>query len=140
MRLRTRYAAAAAFALLIAPVGQSSQWGLAQAPPDEQEVEVVAVGDVTAAQVGEELTVGGRALDVRRIQGSGFQITFLSGFLALIPESHMHLWTGVDPMKRYKGRSLQVTGEIMEENEQLFIGVTDPDQMKVIQRQRRRRR
>ena len=134
MRLRTRYAAAAAFALLIAPVA------FGQAPPAEEEVEVVAVGDVTPEQVGEELTVAGRALDVRRIQGSGLHISFLSGFLALIPESHMHLWTGVDPMKRYRGRNLQITGEIMEENEQLFVGVTDPDQMKVIQRQRRRRR
>lgn len=52
----------------------------------------------------------------------------------------MHLWTGVDPTKRYKGRNLQITGEVMEENDQLFIGVTDPAQMKVIQRQRRRRR
>ena len=134
MRLRTRYGAAAAFALLIAPVA------FAQDSPAEEAVEVVAVGDVTAEHVGEELTVGGRALDVRRIQGSGLHISFLSGFLALIPESHMHLWTGVDPMKRYQGRNLQITGEVMEENEQLFIGVTDPDQMKVIQRQRRRRR
>ena len=134
MRFRNRLATAAGVALLIAPVAS------AQDPPAEEEVEVVAVGDVTAEHVGEELTVGGRALDVRRIQGSGLHISFLSGFLALIPESHMHLWTGVDPMKRYKGRNLQITGEVMEENDQLFIGVTDPDQMEVIQRQRRRRR
>lgn len=134
MRLRNRHAAAAAFTLVIAAVAS------AQDPAAEEEVEVVAVGDVTAEHVGEEITVGGRAVDVRMIQGSGFQISFLSGFLALIPESHMHLWTGVDPMKRYKGRNLQITGEIMEENDQLFIGVTDPAQLKVIQRQRRRRR
>lgn len=134
MRLRNRHAAAFAFALLIAPVVS------AQDPPAEEGVEVTAVRDVTAEHVGEELTVGGRAVDVRMIQGSGFHISFLSGFLALIPESHMHLWTGVDPMKRYKGRNLQITGEVMEENDQLFIGVTDPEQMKVIQRQRRRRR
>ncbi len=134
MTIRNRHAAVAAFALLIAPVA------FAQAPPTAEEVEVVAVGDVTAEHVGEELTVGGRALDVRRIQGSGLHISFLSGFLVLIPESHMHLWTGVDPIKRYKGRNLRITGEVMEENDQLFLGVTDPDQMEVIQRQRRRRR
>ncbi|MDE2972635.1 MAG: hypothetical protein OXU35_10045 [Acidobacteriota bacterium] len=134
MGLRNGLAAAAALVLVIAPVAP------AQDPPAEEEVEVVAVRDVTAEHVGEEITVGGRAVDVRMIQGSGFHISFLSGFLALIPESYMHLWTGVDPMKRYKGRNLQITGEVMEENEQLFIGVTDPDQMKVIQRQRRRRR
>ena len=134
MRFRNRHAAAAAFALLIAPVVS------AQDLPAETEVEVMAVGDVTGEHVGEEITVGGRAVDVRMIQGSGFHISFLSGFLALIPESHMHLWTGVDPTKRYKGRNLQITGEVMEENDQLFIGVTDPGQMKVIQRQRRRRR
>ena len=134
MRFRNRLATAAGVALLIAPVAS------AQDSPAEEEVEVVAVGDVTAEHVGEELTVGGRALDVRRIQGSGLHISFLSGFLVLIPESHMHLWTGVDPMKRYKGRNLRITGEVMEENDQLFLGVTDPDQMEVIQRQRRRRR
>ncbi len=134
MTIRNRHAAAAAFVLLIAPAA------FAQAPPAEEAVEVTAVGDVTAGHVGEEITVGGRAVDVRMIQGSGFHIAFLSGFLALIPESHMHLWTGVDPMKRYKGRNLQITGEVMEEDDQLFIGVTDPDQVKVIQRQRRRRR
>ena len=134
MKIRNRHAAVAAFAFLIAPAAS------AQEPPAEEEAEVVAVRDVTAEHVGEEITVGGRAVEVRMIQGSGFHISFLSGFLALIPESHMHLWTGVDPMKRYKGRNLQITGEVMEENDQLFIGVTDPDQMKVIQRQRRRRR
>ena len=134
MRFRNRFAALAGFALLIVPVA------LAQDPPAEEEVEVIGVQDVTADHVGEEITVGGRVVDVRRIQGSGFHVSFLSGFLALIPESHMHLWTGVDPEKRYKGRNLQITGEVMEENDQLFIGVTDPDQMKVIQRQRRRRR
>lgn len=134
MRFRNRFAALAGFALLTAPVA------LAQDPPAEEEVEVIEVRDVTADHVGEEITVGGRVVDVRRIQGSGFHVSFLSGFLALIPESHMHLWTGVDPEKRYKGRNLQITGEVMEENDQLFIGVTDPDQMKVIQRQRRRRR
>ena len=134
MTIRNRHAAAAAFALLVAPAA------LAQAPPAAEEVEAMAVGDVTAEHVGEEITVAGRAVDVRRIQGSGLHISFLSGFLALIPESHMHLWTGVDPMKRYKGRNLRITGEVMEENDQLFIGITDPDQMEVIQRQRRRRR
>lgn len=134
MKIRNRHAAVAAFAFLIAPAAS------AQERPAEEEAEVMAVRDVTAEHIGDELTVAGRAVDVRMIQGSGFHISFLSGFLALIPESHMHLWTGVDPMKRYKGRNLQITGEVMEENDQLFIGVTDPDQMKVIQRQRRRRR
>ena len=134
MRFRFVLAVTAASALLIVP------WASAQDTPGEEGAEVIEVRDVTADHVGEELTVGGRALDVRRIQGSGFHISFLSGFLALIPESHMHLWTGVDPVKRYKGRNLQITGEVMEEDDQLFIGVTEPDQMKVIQRQRRRRR
>ena len=134
MRFRFVLAVTAASALLIVP------WASAQDTPAEEGAEVIEVRDVTADHVGEELTVGGRALDVRRIQGSGFHISFLSGFLALIPESHMHLWTGVDPVKRYKGRNLQITGEVMEEDDQLFIGVTEPDQMKVIQRQRRRRR
>ncbi len=140
MRFRFRLAAAAAFALLIAPAAQFSGWGLAQDPPAEEEVEVVGDRDVGAGHVGEEITVGGRALDVRRIQGSGVQISFMSGFLALIPETHVHLWKEVDPVKRYKGRNLQITGEVMEEADQLFIGVTDPDQMEVIQRRRRRRR
>ena len=134
MRFRFVLAVTAASALLIVP------WASAQGTPGEEGAEVIEVRDVTADHVGEELTVSGRALDVRRIQGSGFHISFLSGFLALIPESHMHLWTGVDPVKRYKGRNLQITGEVMEEDDQLFIGVTEPDQMKVIQRQRRRRR
>ena len=134
MRFLFVLAVTAASALLIVPRAS------AQDTPGEEGAEVIEVRDVTADHVGEELTVGGRALDVRRIQGSGFHISFLSGFLALIPESHMHLWTGVDPVKRYKGRNLQITGEVMEENDQLFIGVTEPDQMKVIQRQRRRRR
>lgn len=133
MRSRNRLAAAFAFALLITPVV------LAQDPPAE-EAEVIAVRDVTAEHVGEEITVAGRVLDVKRLQGSGIHVSFLSGFLVLIPESHMHLWTGVDPEKRYKGRNLRITGEVMEENDQLFIGVTEPDQMQVIQRQRRRRR
>ena len=134
MRSRFTIAAAAAFALLIAPMV------LAQDPPAEEEVAVIGVRDVTADHVGEEITVGGRVVDVRRIQGSGLHISFMTSFLVLIPETHMHLWTGVDPIKRYKGRNLQIAGEVMEENDQLFIGVTDPDQMKVIQRQRRRRR
>lgn len=134
--MRFRLALGVAFALPLLTAGAA----FAQDPPAGEEVEVVAVRDVTAEHVGEEITVGGRAVDVRMIQGSGFHIAFLSGFLALIPESHMHLWTGVDPMKRYKGRNLQITGEVMEEDDQLFIGVTDPDQVKVIQRQRRRRR
>lgn len=134
MRSRLGFAAAAVLALLIASVVS------AQDPPAAEGVEVVGVEDVNADHVGEEITVGGRALDVRRIQGSGFHISFPSGFLALIPESHLHLWTGVDPVKRYPGRNLQITGEVMEENGQLFIGVTDPDQMKVVQRRRRRRR
>ena len=134
MRSRSTIAAAAAFALLIAsPL-------FAQAPPAEEAVEVVGVRDVTADHVGDEITVGGRVVDVKRIQASGLHISFMTSFLVLIPETHMHLWTGVDPIKRYKGRNLQITGEVMEENDQLFIGVTDPDQMKVIQRQRRRRR
>ena len=134
MRFCFKLASVAAFVLLITPAmfGQDS--------PAEKEVEVMGVRDVGAEHVGEEITVGGRALDVRRIQGSGFHISFLSGFLALIPETHIHLWTEVDPMKRYKGRNLQITGEIMEENDQLFIGVTEPDQLKVVQRRRRRRR
>ena len=134
MRSRFALAVAAVFALLSTPPG------FAQDPPSEEAVEVVGVRDVSADHVGQEITVGGRVLDVRRIQGSGFHVSFLSGFLALIPESHMHLWTGVDPVKRYTGRNLQITGEVMEENDQLFIGVTDPEQMKVMQRQRRRRR
>ena len=43
-------------------------------------------------------------------------------------------------MKRYEGRNLQITGEVMQENDQLFIGVTEPDQVQVVQRRRRRRR
>lgn len=133
MKPRLRLAAAAGLALLIAPAV------FAQDSPAEGEVEVIGVRDVTAEHVGEEITVGGQALDVRRIQGSGLHVSFLSGFLVLIPESHLHHWTGVDPVKRYKGRNLQITGEVMEENDQLFIGVADPDQVKVIQRRRRRR-
>lgn len=132
--MRFRFALASAFALLIAPMAS------AQDAPAGEEVEVVADRDVTAEHVGEEITVTGRVLDVKRFQGSGIHISFLSGFLVLIPESHMHVWTGVDPEKRYKGRNLQITGEVMQENDQLFIGVTEPEQMKVIQRQRRRRR
>ena len=134
MRFCNKLAAAAAFALLIAPAA------FAQDPPAEEEVEVVGVRDVSADHVGEEITVGGRALDVRLVRGSGVQISFMSGFLALIPETHVHLWKEVDPLKRYQGRDLQITGEVMQENDQLFIGVTEPDQLKVVQRRRRRRR
>lgn len=135
MRFRFGLAAMAAWAVLITPAGLS-----AQDPPAGEDVEVIDVRDVNAGYVGEEITVGGQALDVRRIQGSGLHISFLSGFLVLIPETHIHVWTGVDPVKRYKGRNLHVTGEVMEENGQLFIGVTDPDQVRVIPRRRRRRR
>ncbi len=134
MRFRNKLAAAAAFVLLIAPAAS------AQDPPAEEEMEVVGVRDVSADHVGEEITVGGRALDVRLVRGSGVQISFMSGFLALIPETHVHLWKEVDPLKRYQGRDLQITGEVMQENDQLFIGVTEPDQLKVVQRRRRRRR
>ena len=136
MRFRLRLAAVAvvAGAFVITPVVS------AQDSPAGEDVEVIGVGEVSADHVGEEITAGGRALEVRLIQGSGFHISFPSGFLALIPESHIHLWTGVDPVKRYPGRILQITGEVMEENGQLFIGVTDPDRMKVIERRRRRRR
>lgn len=134
MRFRFKLAAAAAFALLIAPAA------FAQDPPPAEEVEVVGVRDVGADHVGEEITVGGRALDVRMVRGTGVRISFLSGFLALIPETHVHLWKELDPVKRYEGRNLQITGEVMQENDQLFIGVTEPDQVKVVQRRRRRRR
>ncbi len=134
MRFRNPLATAAAFAFLIAPPV------FAQAPPAEEAVEVVGVRDVNADHLGEEITVGGRVMDVKRIQGSGLHISFMTSFLVLIPETHMHLWTGVDPVKRYRGRNLQITGEVMEENDQLFIGVTDPEQMEVVQRRRRRRR
>ena len=140
MRFRNRLlAAVAALAFWTASAAPSVGRGWAQDLPAGEEVEVVAVPDVGADQVGEEITVGGRALEVRRIQGSGFHISFQSGFLVLIPESRIHIWTGVDPVKRYAGRNLQVTGEVMEENGQLFIGVTDPDQVEVVQRRRRRR-
>ena len=134
MRFCNKFAAVAAFALLIAPAA------FAQDSPAEEEVEVVGVRDVGADHVGEEITVGGRALDVRLVRGSGVQISFMSGFLALIPETHVYLWKEVDPLKRYQGRDLQITGEVMQENDQLFIGVTEPDQLKVVQRRRRRRR
>ena len=74
------------------------------------------------------------------VRGTGVRITFPSGFLALIPETHVHLWKELDPVKRYEGRNLQITGEVMQENDQLFIGVTEPDQVQVVQRRRRRRR
>ena len=132
MRFRNQLAAAAAFTLLTVPVA------FAQDPPAE-EVEVVSVQDVTADHVGEEITVGGRVLDVRLITGSGLHISFMSSFLVIIPDSHRHLWKEVDPIKRYKGRDLQITGEVLEENEALFMGVTAPDQLKVVPRRRRRR-
>ena len=134
MRFRNKLAAASAFAVLIAPAA------FAQDPPPGEEVVVVGVRDVGADHVGEEITVGGRALDVRLIRGTGVRISFLSGFLALIPETHVHLWKELDPVKRYEGRNLQITGEVMQENDQLFISVTEPDQVKVVQRRRRRRR
>lgn len=132
MRFRDKLAATFAFALLIVPAafGQDSPAG---------EAEVVPVQDVSADHVGEEITVGGRVLDVRTITGSGLHISFTSSFVVVIPESHRHLWTEVDPVKRYKGRNLQITGEILEENGALFMGVTAPDQLKVVQRRRRRR-
>ena len=131
MRFRNKLAVAAAFALLIVPAA------VAQDPPAEEE-EVVSVQDVSADHVGEEITVGGRVLDVRTIAGSGVHISFRSSFLVIIPESHRHLWE-VDPVKRYKGRNLQITGEVLEENDALFMGVTAPDQLKVVPRRRRRR-
>ena len=134
MRFRFKLAAASAFAVLITPAA------FAQDPPAEEEVEVVGVGEVGPDHVGEEITIGGRALDVRMVRGTGVRITLPSGFLALIPETHVHLWKELDPVKRYEGRNLQITGEVMQENDQLFIGVTEPDQVEVVQRRRRRRR
>ena len=134
MRFRFKLAAASAFAVLITPAA------FAQDPPAEEEVEEVVVGEVGPDHVGEEITVGGRALDVRMVRGTGVRITLPSGFLALIPETHVHLWKELDPVKRYEGRNLQITGEVMQENDQLFIGVTEPDQVQVVQRRRRRRR
>ena len=133
MRFRFKLAAASAFAFLITPAA------FAQDPPAEEEVEVVVVGEVGPDHVGEEITVGGRALDVRMVRGTGVRITLPSGFLALISETHVHLWKELDPVKRYEGRNLQITGEVMQENDQLFIGVTEPDQLQVVQRRRRRR-
>ena len=99
MRFRNKLAAASAFAVLITPAA------FAQDPPPAEEVEVVGVRDVGADHVGEEITVGGRALDVRMVRGTGVRISFLSGFLALIPETHVHLWKELDPVKRYEGRN-----------------------------------
>ena len=140
MRIRPETAAAAALALLLAPAflfAGSEPAQDSRAAGDGEEA--LAAADVGPEHVGEEITVTGRALEVNRYQGSGFHISLPSGLLALIPESHIHLWTGVDPTKRYPGRTLQITGEVMDEDGQLFIGVTDPADLKVVPRRRRRR-
>ena len=128
------------FVIAASGLAITSSGASAQDPPAPSEAAVIGVGDVKAEDVGEERTVSGQVLDVRRIQGSGFHVVFPADLLLLIPESRIHLWTGVDPVKRYRGRNLRVTGEVMEENGQLFIAVTDPDQIEVVQRRRRRRR
>lgn len=139
MRFRFTLAAAAAFALLLAPVA------LAQDPPAEEE-EFVEAHEITLDNVGEDLVVRGRIARTEANPVQGVTIHFDRThidypFRVFIPRDNLREWEGVDPVKVYaRGRILKITGEIEEQAELPFIKVTERGQIEIVPRQRRRRR
>ena len=126
-------------ALLLAPAA------FGQDPPAEEEEEFLQPRDITAEQVGESVVIRGQVTDTQR-NNDGVHIFFLGAnlnypFQVLIPLSHLHNWTGTDPVKRYsKGRILRIAGTIEEQADRPLIFVKERDQIRVIPRRRRRRR
>ena len=138
MRFRFTLAAAAAFALLLAPVA------LAQDSPAEEEF--VEAHEITLDNVGEDLVVRGRIARTEANPVQGVTIHFDRThidypFRVFIPRDNLGEWEGVDPVKVYaRGRILKITGEIEEQAELPFIKVTDRSQIEIVPRRRRRRR
>ena len=139
MRHRFALAAAAVFALLIAPVA------LAQDPPAEEEV-ITETQEITLDHVGESLVVRGRILRTESNPVQGVTIHFDRThidypFRVFIPRQDLGDWEGTDPVKVYaRGRIIKITGDIEEQGELPFIKVTERSQIEIVPRQRRRRR
>ena len=139
MRFRFTLAAAAAFALLIAPAA------LAQDPPAEEE-EFVEAHEITLDNVGEDLVVRGRIQRTESNPVQGVTIHFDRThidypFRVFIPRQDLGDWEGTDPVKVYaRGRIIKITGEIEEQGELPYIRVTERSQIEIVPRTRRRRR
>lgn len=138
MRFRLPLAAAAAFALLIAPAA------LAQDPPAEEEF--VEPHEITLDNVGEDLVVRGRIARTESNPVQGVTIHFDRAhidypFRVFIPRQDLGDWEGTDPVKVYaRGRIIKITGEVEEQGELPYIRVTERSQIEIIPRTRRRRR
>ena len=139
MRFRFALAAAAAFALLIAPAG------LAQDSADEEEA-LVEAHEITLDNVGEDVVVRGRIARTESNPVQGVTIHFDRThidypFRVFIPRQDLGDWEGTDPVKVYaRGRIIKITGEIEEQGELPYIRVTERSQIEIVPRTRRRRR
>ena len=139
MRFRFALAAAAAFALLIAPAG------LAQDSADEEEA-LVEAHEITLDNVGDEVVVRGRIARTESNPVQGVTIHFDRThidypFRVFIPRQDLGDWEGTDPVKVYaRGRIIKITGEIEEQGELPYIRVTERSQIEIVPRTRRRRR
>lgn len=139
MRFRFTLAAAAAFALLLAPAA------LAQDPPAEEE-EMVEPHEITLDHVGQDLVVRGRIARTESNPVQGVTIHFDRAhidypFRVFIPRQDLGDWEGTDPVKVYaRGRIIKITGEVEEQGELPYIRVTERSQIEIVPRRRRRRR
>lgn len=126
-------------ALLLAPAA------FGQDPPAEEEEEFLQPSEITAEHVGETVVIRGQITNTQQ-NPDGVHIFFVGAnlnypFQVLIPLSHLHNWTGQDPVKRYaRGRILRISGEIEEHADRPLILAKERDQIRVIPRRRRRRR
>lgn len=117
--------------------------GVAAAQEAEEEEAPLSSGDITEEHIGEEVVVQSRVYRVTRNRNGIYvylDANTGTGFQAVIPLAAIPNWGGADPEKRYAQRRIvRATGEVEMQGETLFITVREPEQLRVIPRQRRRR-
>lgn len=130
------------FALLAAVLAAWTAPAALAQEAEDAEVEL-RPADLTEDHVGEDVVVVSRVFRVNRSRG-GIQL-FLdqdtsTGFQVIIAVEHIPNWGGADPEKRYhQGRNLRVRGELQLEDDTMFIRASEPGQIDVVPRRRRRR-
>ncbi|MFQ5791055.1 MAG: hypothetical protein ACE5JI_11345 [Acidobacteriota bacterium] len=116
----------------------SGAWGVGVTQDTKEDGAILAKD--AGEHVGETVAIEGRVFQTARTVGGVhlyFNPDFSSGFQALIASKFVHKFK-VDPLVRYNKRNVRVTGKVQEENGRPYILVTNPKQLKVLPRKRKR--